>query len=158
MGNNYYNPLGKPTTYRKKADDTVNNSIALTDATELAGIPLLAGRVYRLTIYLVYNSSETADFKANVTTTQNATFCGATSYCNVSTLAASHAASVMSVATTLLADLPAGGSAGGDRNCNIVLVGEVTANCTLTIRFAQNTAEVSDTKLKAGSKVIVEEL
>jgi len=155
---NFNNPLGKPTTYRKTADDTVNNSIVTVDDSELTGIPLIAGRYYKITIVALCDSSAVADFRLQVVTSQNVTYYGSRSYTSTAGVP-SHGACGMNNGVNLDSVATSGGLGAGIIVPMIIdMIGMGTINCTLKVQFAQNTAEVSDTKLKAGSRVIVEEL
>jgi hypothetical protein len=140
---------GFETIVRKTADETVNNSITLQDDDQLL-FAVEANSFYIFTLFVTYNSSTVADWKWNFSVPASTTgrrksdvlASGATS-CGGSTTLASN------VITQEVNSI--GGTAS---DCENVITGQVATSGTagnVTFRWAQNTAEVSNTIVRANS-------
>jgi hypothetical protein len=137
---------------RRTANSTaVNNSTVLVNDGVLT-LPVLANAIYQMELFLIYNSNATADFKIAFTAPAGAAMTwGQLGLDTAVAGAGSVAGDVRAGVTTIAGNLPYGG-AGADA-CGIavgVLVMAGTAG-TLTVQFAQNTANVSNTTIQAGS-------
>jgi hypothetical protein len=134
----------QPVFVRKTVDETVNNSITLQNDDVLA-LPMSANAVYRLHLRLVVNSGTTPDWRG-----QFSYPAGATATMHFQVLETSPAAGLQGpFAETMLFQI---GTTGSDQ---IILIDGLwvvsTTAGTLQLRWAQNTANASDTKVKAGS-------
>ena len=133
----------------KKIDETVNNSSAFQDDDELV-IALNANKVYFGALFLYMNSNATADFKWLVTLPAGAT----AEYSTGSWDALSLMSLVDMTASTVLAGLAA--------NFMIAIPFRIIVAGTagnIQLRWAQDVANVSDTKVLQGScMVLYEEL
>lgn len=135
------------------ADQTVNNSATLVADTELT-LAVEADNTYLLDMFLIYNSSTTADMRIKLTGAGGATFSTvhwATR--GAGTTAASGVNSAMNSQLRELADQAILGGIGA--NAVATPTGRIVIGAgsdgTLGMSFAQGTAEVSDTTRKAGS-------
>lgn len=133
---------------RKASDETVNNSTAMQDDDALA-LAVGAADVWEIDAVLRYDSSAVADIKFGFTVPAS----GAISGENIG-LNASDAANIATGDLTTAATR-GGGGAGTVRNCVIraIYIGGGTAG-NVTLRWAQNTAEATDTKVLANSVLI----
>lgn len=135
---------------RKAADETVNNSSTPQNDDELL-IPLDANSTYIFDGIISYNSSTTADLQLDFTVPSGAVgrrvlnFITSSSTNCLSTSQQFYGGLITTSATAI------GGTGGG---CDIVIRGTVTTSSTsgnFQVLWAQNVAEVSDTKVLLGS-------
>jgi hypothetical protein len=133
---------------RKTADELVNNSAALQDDNDLT-FAVAASEVWSFSLFLMYTSNTTADFKLAIGEPSGATT-------RWTTLADSAGTAVIT-----------GPSVGGDAAAvtiqygaadDPILINGVCANSTnagnLTLRWAQGTATVVDTIVRANSFLV----
>lgn len=156
--NGIFNPEVAFLSYRKNNDDNVNNDAVVGDDSELVDIPLAPDSMYICIVNLLFDSTATADFKFNINTSQNVNARGWINYDNAA-FASTLGVIQIRNAAALTADIVCGAFGAGTINmATIFLVIKTTLACTLKVLFAQGTAEVSDTKLKAGSNVVLSEI
>jgi hypothetical protein len=128
---------------RKTSVQVVNNSTNPTADNQLV-MPVAANAVYKVHLYLVYNSNATADFKYDFSQPTGA------SYANW-TYIGGNAANFQTLVAPLGAVTALNGT-GGDAPANawgIFATSSTPGN--LWVRWAQNTANASDTSVKPGS-------
>jgi hypothetical protein len=135
---------------RKSADESVNNSVAMQDDNELKW-PLSANLTYTFLLFIAYDSSTVADIKIQFTLPAGATMAWhgtgldtALAYKNVANIGAATASAY--------------GGAGAGLGRLITVSGSVIMAATagnLTLQWAQNTAEASNTSVRAGSYGLV---
>lgn len=146
-----------PFVLTKLADETVNNSNVTQDDDELQGVALVSGKTYRIIVLINYTSSVGADFLAKLVFSQDVIFAGYLHYMNTAMTASS--LNHQSTGTTATAETAMGGN-----GANIIsavwnlIVQPVSTSGTVKLQWAQNTAEASNTVVKAGSKIILETL
>ncbi|MEH1013043.1 hypothetical protein V6U90_08020 [Micromonospora sp. CPCC 206060] len=132
-----------PKVARKTASQVVNNSATFVNDTALS-VPVEANALYKAHLYIVQNSNTTADFKYQFSAPAGTTL---TNWTFMSGNTANW--------TTIIA--PLGGvtgvnGIGADSPLNawgIVAIG--ASGGSFTVQWAQNTPNVSDTTVKAGS-------
>jgi len=145
-----------PEFARLTADSAaVNNSTVLVDATGLA-VPVAANAVYFVEALIFFTSSDVADFQLGWSTPAGVSGRWGSRAAQVLTNPASTAA-VHFVDTDWTGARPAGGATGVNVHFapRGLLVTGGTAG-TLQARFAQNTAEVSNTFIRAHSALCVQ--
>jgi hypothetical protein len=133
------------------ADTTVNNSTTLVNVTGLSA-SLEANAKYSMDGFIAYTSGATPDIKFAWTVPSGAT--GWWAAWSTSTAAAGTVGSVVSFwDTTFTAAQSAGGSDTLSGNCSCLPHAYVvTTNAgTIQLQFAQNTANASNTIVRAGS-------
>ncbi len=133
---------------KQKADLIVNNSTTLVDS-DLRTPPLLAGKSYKIWIYLVIFSQTNAD--ANIAWNGDVT-------AGFRTLSQSKMSDTQttSALTTLLAFVT---SAADQLYMSYTSIINVTSNTSsITLQFAQATAQASSTALRAGSYIEIQEI
>lgn len=138
-----------PTIAAKATDQTVNNSSTLVDDDDMV-IALAANSVYRFEAVFVYNSNTTADIKIGYTIPSGASTTAVTDYFD--TALTRNMIPHVAAPTT---GTPMGGNAS---NAPAWTKGTVTTTTAgnLTIRWAQNTTNASNTVMKAGSFLAVQ--
>lgn len=138
----------RPVFARKTADETVNNSAALQDDDELQ-VSVEANAVYAFDLHMVTNGGTTPDLKIawSVPTSTTMTWSGI----YVDTTGALLVNSQFTQATTL-----ALGGIGADVSFHFwgVIVTSSTAG-TLKLQWAQNTANASNSIIRAGSDLVL---
>lgn len=135
---------------RKASDETVNNSSSLQNDDELF-IPLDANSTYIFDGLITYTSGTTADFQMDFTAPAGATgrrwlINGASTITACSTTAMNFNGGAIDASATGI------GATGG--TCDVPIKGTVTTtgtSGTFQVQWAQNTADASDTTVKAGS-------
>lgn len=136
----------RPSFVRKGADETVNNSAALQNDDALS-LAVVADAVYRMWLRLIVNSGTTPDIKQGFTYPTGTTmttefFTGSTPDTAASVLQGPGTEATVAAFSCVAAD-------------QIIRVeGLVTVSSTagtLQVQWAQNTATVSNTVVKAGS-------
>ena len=139
----------------KGSTQTVNNSVTTVDDTELI-VTLEAGATYEFQGYLRYESSTTADLRVGLTvplnTTANWTAQGGSTGVASNGIGTGWWQDRDQMQTALL------GGAGTGVTMAAQLVGTIATGDTagdLKIRWAQSTAEASDTKLMTNSRLKV---
>lgn len=139
----------RPIAVRKSADETVNNSAVLQNDDQLV-VALAASTTYEIDMVLLYNSNATADFQFGFVLPSGATMLYGLTYWNTSLVAQVDQFSGSSI-------IAAGGTAGGTA---AVAKGNIVTSSAgnLTVRWAQNTANVSDTKVLIGSILVARQL
>ena len=143
--------------YKKTADETVNNSNVLQDDDELTAIPLEANSTYEVQIILYYSSSNVADIKTRTNFSAiDRAYAGVANTINTANAATTSALSDAVQGSNV--DLSCGGPGADPTLAFIRLAVRTISAMTLNILWAQNTAEVSDTKMRAGSRVVVTKL
>jgi len=142
------------TVIRKTTDETVNNSDTLQNDDELL-FAMAANEVWAFTLFLVINSGATPDFKFDVDVPENA---------NALMTVAHRNAANASVSVGWSEDQ---GSAAidvrgiGAEFCGMMAMGVAVCGATpgnLVVRWAQNTANASDTKVLTNSYIIAHRL
>lgn len=137
-----------PIIKRKVADETVNNSSTLQNDDELA-IVVAADTSYRLRATIRYSSGTTPDFK------------WAWSYPTGLTMVYSAICQVTTVAFAELIESSGGAVDGAGANESLFFDGTVVVSSTagtLQFRWAQNTANPSDTIVRAGSYLELQQI
>lgn len=131
---------------RKTADQTVNNSTVLVDDDDLK-FAVGANEVWFVLMRLLHSTSIVADLKVGVTVPAGTAFCWGEQSSNVSALAFGDVRGVLSatVANPKLAVLH-----------GVLTIGAVAG--VFQIQWAQNTAEVSDTKVLTNSCLFLTQL
>lgn len=134
---------------RKSANEIVNNSAVLQDDNELL-FPVLANEIWTGYILLLTSGNNTADLKVNLTGPAGSTIRWTGIYVDVAG------------ATRKTSDLDGDIQAYGQDNYLNVLInftiinGAVAGN--LTLQWAQNTADLSDTTVLANSHIYAHRL
>lgn len=137
-------------TVRQGSDQTVNNTAVLVASA--VEIPVVANALYRYQAFINYRSGTTADFKYNWTLPS-----GASMQRFIAGAGTSATGGPSNFTTTLWrrltesTDAPIGG-AGNTNNTMILETGEIDTGANagdVTLVFAQNTADASDTILGA---------
>ncbi len=129
----------------KKADEIVNNSTAFQNDDELV-VALQANKTYCGILNCIINSSAVADFKYAFTIPSGAS--GSKTNSSLSSVVAPASASIIDV------DILNGIAADGMFQLYFKIIVTATAG-NLQLRWAQNTAEVSDTKVIQGSSLVI---
>ena len=137
-------PADETRTAVKNADQLVNNSDVLEDCDDLK-LEVGANEVWGFNASLFVNSSAVADLKLGWTVPASATMKWNT---NQTTAAVTSESGTLGVSCS-----------GSDQVCHLkgVIVADATPG-TVQLQFAQNTAEVSDTKILANSHIIFTKL
>ena len=132
----------------KAADETVNNSTVLQNDDELT-LAVEANTLYLLNIILVTNSGATPDFKFKITLPA-----GATMYGRVEDPSPGVGFSPQQF-TEATASVAFAGT--GSAYVTFIKAGVIIAGTAgnVTLQWAQNTAEVSDTKVLTGSSFVL---
>lgn len=137
----------RPLTSIKSADETVNNSATLQNDDQLF-LSVAANTFYELNLRLIMNSNATANFKLQFTAPAGAGF-------------SSHSIEG-NAATALTGPGGAGGTYTGVAADKIVIVGGQFSTAgtagTLQLQWAQNTANVSNTIVKANSYMTLRQI
>ena len=140
------------TIVRKTANQTVNNSTTLVNDDHLL-LALAANEVWYVKLILLQTSSATADIKYQFTVPTDGALYGMTTYCNASdtwTSGYTVAASILSIS---------GGMAAIPNRLVTEFIVKNGANAgNLQLQWAQNTADASDTIVKANSSLICHKL
>jgi len=140
---------------RKTADETVNNSTTLQNDDHLY-FAMGANEVWYVEIFLIIDSSTSADFKSGLSLPSGAT-------AHWMAIGSSEATISNIVATGLTetnSDASWGTGAGTPRLrdiLSIIVINDATAG-NFQLQWAQNTAEASDTILKTNSCLIAHKL
>jgi hypothetical protein len=132
-----------PAIARKTSTQTVNNSTTFVNDTALT-LPVLANTVYKAHLYLCYNSAAIPDLKFQWSVPSGTTL---TNWY----FAAGNTANWQTLVLPSGAVSAINGTAS-DAPCNawgIVVVGSTAGS--MTLQWAQNTANASNTDVKAGS-------
>lgn len=140
-----------PTIVHKTADETVNNSTTFQDDDELI-LPVLANEVWEFTLHLLYDSSAVADIKVGWTVPTGTTMYYSAIYLDTALAEATSAHLREGNALTI-------GGAGAFRHA--VLSGIILTAATagdVKLRWAQNSAEVSDTKVLKDSCIVAHKI
>lgn len=132
----------------KVLDETVNNSAVLQDDDELA-VSLPVGK-WKIHCRILSNSATNADLKTNFLSTQNLYGVG---YVSGFTTAGGGSLSHANFAggTALTSDFNTAGFGADALVASFEFIVVVIVACTLTLRWCQTTAQLSDTKVLAGS-------
>lgn len=134
----------RPLEAYKTADQTVNNSAALVNDSELF-VAVVANARYDFELRIVHNSGTTPDFKYGWTFPT-----GTTMRYTQNTVPL--AGTAFSLFVQIQTDTPQGEGGAADRGLHAwgkVLVGSTAG--TLRLQWAQSTANASDTIVRAGS-------
>lgn len=137
-----------PSAVVKALDETVNNSAVMQADDELR-LVFPRNRLFVIRASIIHNSNSTADFKFQFTETTGSV--GATGAFDVIAIPAGGAA--LTIQSGTLGTVFTGEGAGADRAMVVqgwVLLGG-TNDGTLKVEWAQNTANPSNTVVKAGS-------
>jgi acetamidase/formamidase len=140
-------------TVQMAGDVTVNNTTTLADATGLS-VAVLASATYKIDGWIMYTCTSTPDFKIGWSTPASTTgYWVMTGYGrDVSPAADTGLGSVHMVADIGSTLTPAGDSTGTARlACSVRGFITTTQAGTLVLRFAQRTANASNTVAKTGS-------
>ena len=139
-------------TAYQSADQTRNNNTTYLSSPDLV-LPMLANGVYAFDASILYDTNSTADFKHKALLPSGAVVDRVATWTN--TTSGTAVDSVVAHDALTSWDYASGGVAGGTimcaRPCGLITVGATPG--TLTIQFAQNTANASNTILKRGSWV-----
>lgn len=134
----------RPLFARKTSDETVNNSTTLQDDNELF-VSVAANQVYKLHLMVGYSSGTTPDFKINFSLPSGATMPRSSFITGGTGAAVQHGtftgASVVGI-----------DGQGSDASLQIwgtVVMGSTAG--TVTLQWAQNTLNASDTIVRSGS-------
>lgn len=132
---------------RKTADETVNNSTALQNDDELL-LPILANEIWEFEVLIIAESSAAADIKTAITVPAGATLKSigigrdqANATITASSTAAWTAENINGIITILKGIVINGANAGN-----------------VTLQWAQQAAEVSDTKVLTNSCILAHRL
>lgn len=136
-----------PVTVYKSADQTVNNSATLVDAADLS-FTADANATYRIRLWASYSSNTTPDIKFNWTIPSGASMQRYTLGPPVGTT------DTTTTTVTMRRRSSTDAPQGGDGNTNFTTYNEevilrTTNSGDVKLRFAQNTANASDTILRA---------
>lgn len=151
-------PMGrvpsKFTAYRSTDDTAVNNSTTLIDEDTLQ-LDVAASQRYDVEALIMYQSNATADFKLKFDAPTGSTFWWTPNGVATATAGGSGNAGIDQRRyalgdTAALGGLDAGGSTVAVAHVRGTLITSTTAG-TFKVQYAQNTADVSDTKTKPGS-------
>ena len=129
----------------KGTAQSVNNSEVLVDDNELTKT-LRANQEYAFECRIFINSSAVADFKYDFNVPAGATI-------EINEFAPDHDTDVTIIDATIDVTVTTGGT-----DSVIAFFGRITTGATVgnvTYRFAQNTAEVSNTTVQVGSSLII---
>jgi hypothetical protein len=141
----------RPLSARKTIDETVNNSATMQNDDELF-VAVAANSVYELNLRIQYNSNATADFKYGFTFPAGTTMQYTQTVYGVG----------IAVLNTFEQDQTSTpGIEGQAAIKGILITGVVITSSTagtLQLQWAQNTANVSNTLLKAGSHMRLQKL
>ncbi len=137
-------------TVRQAGDLTVNNSTTLVD-TDLITPTLKFQKSYHIKIYATQNSATTPDTNFGLTITSLVS-----TYSRWKGIATGVSWVVPDIPLATDIELP--GTGADKLNVFEIIVLNVTTKGTLQLQFAQKNAEVSNTKFKKGSVMIVTEL
>lgn len=141
----------------KSANTTKNNDATVADDPHLtiANVPI---GTYAVRAFLKYESSTAADFKAGLTATSGASASLAPR--GLISTATTSTSGVNSQASYALANTPPLGGVGAGTQVGAELVGTLTLTTagTVTVKWAQNTADATDTILYADSWLILTKL
>lgn len=138
-----------PRRKAKTADQIVNDSTALVNDTALS-LPVESLAVYQVEAYLLYNSTTTADLSIKWAVPTATAFAWTPNSPSAGTPSAT--GDVNRIGLLAASQITVGG--GGAPDMVALPTGTLTVGATsgnLTLQFAQATAEVSDTILRAGS-------
>lgn len=135
----------------KTSDQTVNNSVALTDVTDLS-FAIGANETWVGRLLLLHNSSTVADLRANIAAPVGAT--GGVNWLRQATTATS-ASNTPTNSRVAVGTYLAIGGIGVDffAACDFRVTNGVTAG-TMKVQFSQDNLEVSDTKILTGSFIV----
>ena len=136
------------------SDQIVNNSTAVVDSTLVGALD--ANAEYEFDATLLYDGNTTADTRTTFTVPSGATF-GWSSVGPITT-ATGFAANLTTYGWITTANVALHGTVGAGTAVAVRVRGRVTTGATagnLQHRFAQSTADVSDTKLLAGSSLLL---
>lgn len=138
----------RPVVARKTADETVNNSSALQNDDVLAAA-VVASATYTFLLVVHHNSNATADIKFGWTVPTGTTMVWGDVIVNT-------AGSLTVAANLTQSSVQAIGGTAGDsfQAFRGVIIVSTTAG-TVQLQWAQNTADVSNTKVLAGSYLIL---
>ena len=130
--------------YRKTADETVNNSTTLQND-DIFSIPIIANENWYFEAHIFYRSTAVADIKFAFTTPAGATL----SWSIIEQAVSGAARYPAPITVSGTAESASGRGASTDSGCYIQGLIRNGANIgSLTLQWAQNTAEVSDTTVQ----------
>lgn len=143
-GNLVVSGIGQQTTVYKTSDQTVNNSSSLTNDTQLT-VAVVANAVYRLESHFWFNSNTTANFKWQYAIPTAATYSlGVTGY-DITGVLVSNGNFDQTIVLTAQ-------SGGVDKHGSVYAIVTIGANAgNVVMKWAQNTANASNTIVRAGS-------
>jgi hypothetical protein len=146
--------VGASTIFVRKSSDQTRNNVSTTgDDTELA-VSLAANCHYEFEAFILYDSSATADIKWSLSVPSGATAQWTSIHPASSVSALPGAAQAHKVYAA--GDTQVGGAVAAGTKVAAILKGIVRVSTTsgaLTFRWAQNTPEVSDTKVLTDSYI-----
>jgi len=128
---------GGAVTLRKTADQTVNNSTTLVNATDMV-LPVNVNDIYKFEILVRMEATAVADMKVGWTVPAGATMSWREGPTSAPT------PELTDSSTDLMSGSGAGVDAIGSYH-GVIIIGATAGS--VQMQFAQNTAEVSDTKL-----------
>lgn len=138
----------------KTVNETVNNSVTLQNDDALA-FSALANSTYAVQLFILYDSSTTADFRYDFTLPVSAIGYKSTSHAPTTTTACSGTAGTFVFNDITQTDNNVGGAGTGTANtCALVVEATIiTAGTsgTVQVRWAQGTLDATDTVVRANS-------
>lgn len=140
----------KPTYIEKASDETVNNSNTYQDDNDFTSISLLANIKYEIECMFYVLANSTSKFKIKFVTDQNCDFRYQV-FSNTTTAGGirwTQSTDLATISSTILSGNPQM-NVGNMHILGNILVGG--SNASLKIQWAQETAEVFDTKILTGS-------
>lgn len=142
----------RPLYARKTADQTVNNSTTLVNDTELF-VSVAANAEYDMELAAVQNSNATANFKLNFVLPAGATW--VTGIFDLGSSAANEQFGVQTTAGPALGITGAAADAVVWIKAKLIIAG---TSGTVQFQWAQNTANASNTIVRAGSTLVLRRL
>lgn len=148
INDNFTNLNNQVKIIYKSADETVNNSTTLQNDDHLI-LPVGANEVWAFTLCLLFRSGTTPDLKYAFTAPSGAT---------VQFLSTIYFDSIGDGASTTVATIPGNGTTVTvvDTATGVITASNTAGN--MTLQWAQNVQNSSDTKVLAGSYIIAHKL
>lgn len=146
--------LGGDTYVRKTANETVNNSTSLQNDDHLV-FPVLANTTYAVQLFIMYDSSTTADLQYSFTLPASATGFKTTTNAPTSTTTCSGTSATLIFNSLTQTNNSIGGAGTGTANtCALVIDATVIVAGTagnVQFRWAQANLDATDSIIRAGS-------
>lgn len=146
--------IPKEVILRKLADQTVTNSTTLVSDTALT-FPAAANTVYRIRLFLIYDSATAADFNYNFSIPAGATGFKATHSTGLTTTICAGGSDTFAYNSITQQNSNVGGAGTGTANsCSMLIDGTVIIAGTagnVTFQWAQATADATNTVVRTNS-------